>query len=664
MDLIRRNRLSVCLLISIWHSPAANADVVQNREQHFSPLILQSDAGATDWKEVFAQVFAANIASDLVFRGLPSMIPDTINRSLYYTTKSRSELLSSLQNAGSSSAAYDTMKKALELTADGSLKLLNSGSAMLSGTGAQALVAAIMENRAENRTDDTGRYNFFDTPAGKAVNQAMSDYLLVIVPGYSSHTSDVYTFMDILEDANEHYQRTSSKSVAFGYRWQRPRIEDPDAHGVQRNKFMSTDEFYGSSVGEVGFDVVSPMGLEIGDSVAKNEDMEEAFGTWLLQVLNNPKYSGKPRKLILLGYSKGGQLIHNVTKWAKEKSPDRLYKSIQYLVTSGAPLQGAVPATNGFKRLRKELTKFDPQNPVRTDAEVIVRLTSTLKAAGKFAAEKLSEVLSKFGGVAQGPLDSPIISSSLERMGIDPKKFAKELISWLETSDIERLLGGMKSMTAYESLKWMTTNLNDNYFAGKTIFNLSGITDTRDFLLPPGNPEHPDGFDDYGPVNPPTIFPKFGWSNTGIGVDWSRFSIDNVCLFLLSRGGFEAASGGLFDSAIGWLDSKSIALDHRPLSESLDADEIADIGLPAANADRSELVLNRLQETSFIDLGNVRATHWETSLRQAYTPPKVLTGLTQGKTFENTFPRRAYQAAIIETIAMYHILSAGHARAR
>jgi hypothetical protein len=664
------------LLLSSYGTLASTvtiADPISDSDHHFSRAVEQTSAAQVDWKAMFAKIFAANIQADLNFRGLGNMTQAVINRSIYYSPNARTARLSMIRDAGSSNASYELTKAIHEVTPAPDLTqpipaIQNSGNVTVFPVArgaaniaipeaAKKLAAAIQAQKNNGGMGSAGTYNFFDTPAGKVLNDVMKDFIFVIVPGYASHTQPGYSFVEILEDANEHYQRQQVDPETFPRKWQRPRTPPPNPGGFP--VFQPADEFHSSAkANNIGFDVVTPMGDEMGDSLGVNEPIAEKLGNWLITLLKNPKYASQNRKLILLGYSKGGPIIHEVVRWAKNNSPE-LHAKIAYLVTSNAVLQGAVPASNGLRNLRKELNIISPNDPVTTDEQTIARVADLFRSSQGDARLAMASALAKAGGFGAISLDNPLIAKALKRVGInDPEGFAKLLVDFSAPGEIERLLNGIKSMSASDMISWMLKNLRDENFAGKTIFNLSGITDIQDFLLPIGDKGHPDGFDDFGPIFLPSLVPRFGSFSRRTAVDWPNFSIDNLFLHLTSISGFQESPGGLYDAQVGWMDTKSIALDRRALDDTLTDDEIQRIAPNAqGNRDRSALVLPNLKDTSVVDFGDLRATHWNISFLQAFVPPDGVKGGRDGDYYMHRFPRRAYHAAIVETIAMYHLLS-------
>jgi hypothetical protein len=226
-----------------------------------------------------------------------------------------------------------------------------------------------------------------------------------------------------------------------------------------------------------------------------------------------------------------------------------------------------------------------------------------------------------------------------------------------DTKDFRKAIDGVIDLTNYERIKWNLLHLNDTDFNQPlTVMNFSAITYPDDFFLPGPITNGPEDID------PPLLLPQFTSQNK---IDNLMFSRDAVFLQLTSIMGFMQAPGGLFDTQVAWMDSKGMPLDKRSLAESLTDQRLATLAkeiktatgfdLPKGfeNMSRDELLkkFNAIQgktmnNLNFVDLGDVRANHWDISFRQVYKPET-------GKYYEHKFPRKAALTALVETIAMW-----------
>ena len=118
----------------------------------------------------------------------------------------------------------------------------------------------------------------------------------------------------------------------------------------------------------------------------------------------------------------------------------------------------------------------------------------------------------------------------------------------------------------------------------------------------------------------------------------------------------------MMDTQVTWPDSKSFFLDPRPLADQFTEDEIKKIydelnlnwDKPSLrtfiSSPRKSLIPKNLRENlQFIDLGEVRGSHWSIPFTQAIRIPNSHPSLS----FQNQFPRKEFLLSIIQTYALY-----------
>ena len=116
------------------------------------------------------------------------------------------------------------------------------------------------------------------------------------------------------------------------------------------------------------------------------------------------------------------------------------------------------------------------------------------------------------------------------------------------------------------------------------------------------------------------------------------------------------------DTQITWPDSKSFFLDPRPLKDQFTKDELLNIyrnlnikwGKPSLSSfihtPRNKLIPKNFRNNlQFIDLGEVRGSHWNVPFTQAARIPQSHPVLS----FHNPFPRKEFLLSILQTYALY-----------
>ncbi|MGE3973403.1 MAG: hypothetical protein AB7F59_02620, partial [Bdellovibrionales bacterium] len=421
-------------------------------------------------------------------------------------------------------------------------------------------------------------------------------------------------------------------------------------------------KFYTPKSGiEIGLDVVHPSGYELGNSMGKDADSAFCLKKWVEGL--PPAYANK--KLVFLGYSKGAPITHALVA---------LHPSIRQrtlaLITIAGATQGSIAAQDGINKLVKVEQELHPNDNIETPEQAKQKIIS--KAENGSAA--LSGIVEKLLGLS--PYEYNLATSFLKALaGPAAAEMGLMGIDSQDTARLNTAFDGVVALTNYERIKWNLINLNDsNFDQPLAVMNLSAITDKKDLLLPcPVSP--------LKELCPPTIIPQ---PLPQGGIEHTLFSRDNFFLYITSRLGFSSAAGGMFDTQVAWLDTKSMDLDRRPISQSLTekqikllarelkealpAEKIESLMMELRNWGKTSLedlgsiprfkvlrALQNPQNLDFIDLGDLRGTHWDSAFEQVYRPdPKV-----SSQFYVHTFPRKAFLTALVETLALYQLSRQG-----
>ena len=608
--------LSFSLVFFLALAPAVSsqADIISSGETERSQV---------QWKKFFQQVFTWNLKAQLTAEGLSDKEIETrYEKSTYYTDRDFYQVYSQVTEAPTTLKAIqvrekllsqrDSFLKAQNLKSTGKLKWKRSAASSL----AQGLTKKSQTKQAA--ADYKQGLNYFDTEFGGEVFEILSDTVMVIVPGFGSHTMKDFSYSELVESANAYYGRPLA----------RPREE---IQGTDQVKYEDPVEYYSRNNKPLGFDVVHPMGYELGNSMGYNSDVAEQLAKWI----NSLPKAYADKKLIFVGYSKGTPIAHHLIQEHED-----IRKRTKAIFTVAGVVQGALPAQSGLNMLM-EATGANDQD------ELIQKVKEGSETFMKAAAPYLSQA----AGFALSLAESPGVKKILGSLGVDVGGMIGDLQNFLHTQQILEVFKGVYDMTPYTRVKWAMDHLNNKSLDQEdlTIFNLSVLTNVQDFLAP-------GGYDEFGPIASPQVVPQF----TAKGLDWTNFSLDNVFLHATSLGAFEESPGGMFDTQVAWLDTKSFVLDDRPLSESLNQRELDQLSNELGQAidpsrPRKQLIpTSDLQGLNFVDLGEIRGSHWDISFGQVYKPPKNVK-----KYYEHLFPRQAYYRSILETYAVYVQLGKG-----
>ncbi len=585
-----------------------------------------------NWKLLFGKLFARNIGKIMGTPGSAQHL-EALRKSIYFSYNDVNQDYRTIVSAPNTNAAFEKReeifgnKRVREGLLGGDLCDETSPDFDWEGTKAAQLISLLDSNK-----DSKAEGNYFKSLLGKIVVGNLSDTVMIVIPGFGSHTITDYTWPEIVEEANEYYGRPV-KEPGDGFDYSVPHTRPRKVVG-RETVWQPYRKFYGNHNKDVGFDVLHPLGSELGNSMGTDRETASYLRAWILGL---PK-AYKDKKLILVGYSKGAPIALSLV----ESFPD-MRKRISYIVTLAGAVQGAVPAQSGLNSLIKVVGD------------------DSIEAALRFAqsdGRKFLENLMPAMGFAANFWQRPELKSTLKIWGIDVDAMLQGASGYLETQKLRRTLLGIQALTQSYRAKWNLTRLNSAALNRPlTIFNLSSITNVKDFFLP-------DPVIELGPAPSPLTIPQM---NEAGRINWPRFSLDNVFLHLTSVGGFEESPGGLFDTQVALMDTKSLPLDFRPLSETFSRSDLNKLWAePAirtilevrgftrstfASAPRNTLVPDdELQGLNFVNLGEIRGTHWNITFRQVYKP-------LRGETpyYQHTFPRKAYAVSLIETLALYRL---------
>jgi len=629
-------RTAWLLALSLIAQPTLSAEIIEKDQ---NPQRVTAD-----WKTLFNELFAWNIEknNDPAKSGFETSVLK--KQSLYYSpdsfNKTYKEITSHVEVK-----EKDGSTKLVSKTAD---QVFNSREEVLSNPANHEKLQSQnlsdisgMSNLSNDAKDLLGalqsqkgqpiQKNYFTTELGQRVMKALKDTVLIVIPGFGSHTIADYTYPELVEAANIYYGRPAVRRI-------NPQTKKYDGDSAP-------EKFYEPKK-EIMFDVLHPLGLEeLGYSTGRDVYSANHLAKWIA----NLPAAYQNKKLILVGYSKGAGIAHNCVANHPE-----IRKRTRMIVTIAGVVQGAVPAESAIRTILDE-----------TKSTNIDQATNWIKGQPEFVSALLNPVLAPLVTVALNAQALPLVKTAMQAFlhtSIGAKVnenlqvyFGDDLRTLTTADQVDETIKGIYDMSNYARIKWNLENMNEKVFNSPiAIFNLSDITNIKDFFLPapPVNNQKT--------ISPLTI-PQVLSEGT---IDHRWFSIDNLFLHLTSLMGFQQSKGGLFDTQVAWVDTKSMYLDERPLSENLTPDELKKMRseildvyqkntgktLPEnfGSLPRNSL-LPEAKSIDYVDLGEMRATHWSLAFQQVYKPANV----EKGKYYEHTFPRQAFLTALVETLSVY-----------
>ena len=592
----------------------------------------------TFWKKTFSKIFLKNIKKELSLRGQERFALEEANKSLYHNSRPFPELYKILTNETSSLKAFEKRESLLSNKKTFS-KLLKWPIARIRYKESKSLVSKY-NTYFRPEKNKLPQKNFFKRPLGKELVQELKDTVFIVLSGFGSHLIDEPPFMETLREINAFYGRGPK----------RPKIK----RFGEKTLFMPHNEFYQKTGKPLMMDIIYPMGDELGNTLGSHQENATKLKKW---IENLPKaYHGK--EIVFIGYSKGLTLALELVK----DSP-RIQKRTKAIFSLSGPQQGSL----NLRLVIKDLMKITGRQSLKEMAELAKNLE--LRGFLKILSSKINEE-------DKTEYQKLFKLFYLIKMGELPKSLLEKAESFL-SEDSSIFFKGVIEQTPSYRLKWNLENLNDSYYKYPlSIFSVSFLTNVKDFFHKFDLKSQRFKFNnELVPRIRPSITEKpfplssFDTGNKLAGffnkvVYWKDFSLDSFILHLTSIAAFERSPGGLMDTQIAWGDSKSFFLDHRPLAyqfskkellkiyQNLDIDKTNLTFYEFLNNERRSLISKgQRKNLNFVDLGELRGTHWNIPLTQAARIP----GSHPKLGHVNSFPRKPLLISILQTYALYKL---------
>ncbi len=629
--------ITCCLLITLSLESLASSES-QIRSKF---LKKKEERKKKAWKKVFSQIFAKNIKRELSINGKERDPLPLTYQSLYYNPEDFPTLFSKIGESESTIQAFESRERLLSKPKRFRYLLRHSIPSFKFNRGARNLIKSY--NRYYKRdSNQINSQNFFENPLGQRLMHELKDTLFIVLSGFGSHLIDEAPFQSVLQEINRYYGRNLPNGS-------RPIYYPLPAE----NRFQPHELFYNVDQKQIKMDIVYPMGSEWGDTLGPHDMNAEKLNKWISSL---PEIY-KEKEIVFIGYSKGLTVALELLK----KDLD-LQKRTRAVFSLSGPQQGSLSLQLILKDLMKVTSTSSNEDLYKllTDQNLktfLADLKINYESKNQNEYHKLLEVLYKI------------------EMGHLPETLFDKVSSFLSEDSLSIFKGAIEQSPTYRA-KWNLENLNDSVFKFPlTIFSTSFITNVKDFFHKFDSSSNTYKFNnEIVPKIQPDLFKKVNieWSSYDFGndlvkninqfVDWKRFSMDSFLLHLTSLAAFERSPYGMMDTQVTWPDSKSFFLDPRPLKAQFTENEISRIydklnlnwDKPHFdefnNAPRNKLIPEEFRKNlKFIDLGEVRGSHWSIPFTQAIRIPNSHPTLS----FKNQFPRKEFLLSIIQTYALY-----------
>ncbi|RLA63897.1 MAG: hypothetical protein DRQ88_01275 [Epsilonproteobacteria bacterium] len=576
-----------------------------------------------DWKLLFTEIFAKHVAQDSFNSSATYSKFLKVKESVYYNEEKFENIFNQIMEPITSIGVFEKREKLLSNKK--TLKKLIKGK--LTNQDFKQAESFVNSLNSQLKKDTGPIGNYFETRLGQKVMKTLKNSVFIVLPGFGNHVIQEMLLPELVDEINEYYGRNHTRpfiKTLFG-----------DA------QFLDYRNYYKRPNRKHQFDVIQPMGKEMGTTTSLHEINGKDLKLWIDNLPDH--YASK--KIVFLGYSKGATVAsHIVSTYSDIRDRTRA------IISLGGPLQGS----NNAENIIRNIYDLNPSTGRYEFNESLENLPKT------------SSIVDLTQNLLKNYLkDYPILASLAKNIQNLPPSFRKILQDYLDQAtggDLKDLLGGLYEEGQFYMLDWNLKNLNDQHFDRPiALFNLSFMANLKDFIQ-------------RGPITesggklPPEIVPQV----TMGGINTSRFSADFFFQTLASLSVFEKSPGGLTDTQVAWNDSKFPLLDHLPLKISFNDNELKDIYENNSfkvffqknkisfkrfrSMPRKDLYkMKGIKGMHFIDLGEVRGTHWSSIFRQVLRIP----GVPEYSTHIHSFPHKSMFKSLIETYAIYQIIRDG-----
>lgn len=572
-----------------------------------------------DWKLLFAEIFAKHVSQDPINSLATYSKFLKVKESIYYNEDKFDKIFNSIGEERTSIGVFERREKLLSNKK--TIKKLIKGKITNQDFENAEPFIELLNQQLSKSTGPIG--NYFATKLGQKVMKALKDTVFIVLPGFGSHTIQEMVLPELVDEINEYYGRKNS----------RPYIKT-----LFDAKYLDYRIYYKKPNREHSFDIIQPMGKEMGTSTSYHELNSKMLKEW---IDNLPEHYAD-KKIVFIGYSKGATIASHIIS---------VFSDIRDRTRAIFSLGGALQGSNNAETVLRSIYEVNPSVSQYEFKESIQNVPKT-SDLDDLTEKLLKNYLKDYAFLST-------LARNASKLPPSYKKVLQDLLDQATGGDLKDLLGGLYEEGQFYMLNWNLENLNEKYFDRPVaLFNLSFIANMKDFL-------QRGPITETGGKRPPEIVPQLSPS----GIDTSRFSVDFLAQTLTSLSIFEKSPLGMTDTQIAWNDSKSPLLDHLPLKISFTDKELKKVyenkkfksffqknNISFADfrsIPRKDLYKKRgVDGMHFIDLGEVRGTHWSCMFRQVLRIP----GVPEHNSHIHSFPHKSMFKSIIETYTIYKII--------
>lgn len=467
--------------------------------------------------------------------------------------------------------------------------------------------------------------NYFSTEIGQVVLEQLKDFVFIILPGYGNNFISDVILPDIVKDINLYYGRPqfrpyTKKSISAEFKDYKEYYKNLD-EGIEKK-----------------FDIIQPLGLEIGLPIGRHSENSKKLYEWIKGLPSD--FSNK--KIVFVGYSKGTTTALEILKDYED-----IRKRTRSIISMAGPFQGSSNVQNMMRRIFKSQEPEEIENMFKD----FKKIPSNLKIK-----ETFNKVFSSFQ-------DSfPLITETIQNIPNTDKdivSYFNDNLNYFLTFDVKEAARGIYEEGQTHMLNWNFEHFKPEIFPKDfTLISLSFLSNYKDvFTKGPISNE--------GDILPQELLPL---PTSNGSFDLEAFSPDTLFEMTVALDLPEKTPGGLMDSQVSWADSKPIFLDPNPISNSFTEKELLTFSkkdflnkrnstknIPYTeliNRPRREFFKEEFSKINYVDLGEVRGSHWSTMFRQVIRVPN--TGHNFGHT--HTFPHGSMFKAILESFVIQQLI--------